>query len=275
MENTQKTSGNDPSTISHKTKRNDLSVISQKTKKNDLSVISHKTKRNDFIEIKFTGIANGQIFDSNVEEDIKKLNPEAKPQKTLVVIGQGMVVSGLDKALEDKEFDKEYEISFKAKEGFGERRRELMRTIPLNSFTQQKVNPQPGMVLALDNHVVKIIAVSGARVTADFNNPLAGKDLSYKFKIIRKVSDDKEKAETLFNLFFRAVPEFEVKEKSVIVKGPKAMESLIDHYKEKFKELMDVELKFEEKEEDPKPPQQKAPEQSKENSKSEVNESKA
>jgi len=223
-----------------------------KTKKNDLPAISQKTKRNDFIEIKYTGYANGQLFDSNIEEEAKKINPEAKVEKTIIVIGQGMVVPGLDKAVEDKELNKEYEIDVPFKDGFGERRRELLRTIPLSAFHKQKVDPQPGMVLALDNNIVKIITVSGARVMTDFNNPMAGKNLNYKFRIIRFVKEDKEKAETLFQLFFKFIPEFEVKESKVIVKGPQILEEIIKHYKEKFKELMKKDLGFEEKTEEKK-----------------------
>ena len=36
-----------------------------------------RTKKNDFIEIKFTGYANGKVFDSNIEEEAKKINQEA------------------------------------------------------------------------------------------------------------------------------------------------------------------------------------------------------
>lgn len=215
--------------------------------------MEEKTKKNDFIEIEFTAYANGDIFDSNVAEELKKINKEAKPEKLIIVIGQDMVVKGLEKSLEDKELNKDYEVSFPAKEGFGERDRNLLRTIPLSKFTEQKINPQPGMVLALDDKAVKIVAVSGARVTADFNNPLSGKDIKYKFKILRKVTDKKEKAETLFKFFFRFLPKYEIKENKVFVKLPKGLESLIDPYKKKFKELAGLDLEFQElKEEDKK-----------------------
>lgn len=212
------------------------------------------TKKSDFIELKYTGYANGEIFDSNIEEDLKKLNPEAKPEKTTIVIGQGMVVRGFDKALEDKEIGKEYEVNIPSKEAFGARKRELIRTISLASFTEKKVQPQPGMILALDNTIVKIIAVSGARVTADFNNLLAGKDLKYKFTITRKIEDEKEKSETLFQFFFKSTPELEIKESSITVKLPKQMEPLVALYKDKFKEIIGKELVFEEEKDEPKEP---------------------
>jgi len=220
--------------------------MKEKTKQKDSPAVSQKlTKKNDFIEFVFTGYANGEIFDSNIPEDLKQIHKEAKPEKQIVMIGQGMVVKGFDKALEDKELNKDYEVEFSAQEGFGERDRKMLKTIPLASFIEQKIDPQPGMVLALDNRVVKIITVSGARVTADFNNPLSGKTIKYKFKIIRKITEKKEKVETLIKLFFRFSPDFEIKENKVIIKLQKELASMIDLYKEKFKELSGgLELEF-------------------------------
>ena len=209
------------------------------------------TKKKDFIELKYTGYANGEAFDSNIEEDLKKISEKSKPVKTIVAIGEGMVVKGLDKQLEGKEIGKEYRVNIDRKDAFGERKRELIKTIPLKSFIEKKVNPRPGMVLVLDNYLVKIIAVSGARVITDFNNPLAGKNISYKFIIVRKVKDDREKAEAIFETVFKFVPEFEVKDK-IIVKGPKALEGFVKEASSGFKEIMGKELSFEEKKEETK-----------------------
>jgi FKBP-type peptidyl-prolyl cis-trans isomerase SlyD len=205
-----------------------------------------QAKKGKFYELKYTGYANNEIFDSNIPEDLKQIDPEgkSKPQKTIIVLGEGMLVPGLDSQLEGKEINKDYEIQVPMKDGFGPRDRNMIRTIPLKAFTEQKVNPQPGMVLTLDNSMVKIIAVSGARVTADFNNPLSGKDLKYKVTITREVTDDKEKAETLLNLFFRFTPEFDIKDKKCTVKGPQVFEQMIGVYKEKFKTLSGLDLDF-------------------------------
>jgi FKBP-type peptidyl-prolyl cis-trans isomerase 2 len=212
-------------------------------------LMSEKVKKKDFVELKYSGYANGDIFDSNIEEDIKKLNSEIKAKKTVVCVGEEMVVKGLDNTLEGKEIGKEYEIEFGFKEGFGERKRELLKTIPLKIFTEKKIDPRAGMVLTLDNYMVRIITVSGARVVTDFNNPLAGKNLKYKFKIIRIVEDDKEKVEALFEIFWKFVPEFSLEESKIVVKGPKGLEVFVNEFGGKFKELMGKELVFEEKKE--------------------------
>lgn len=201
-------------------------------------------KKKDFVEIKFTGYSNGNIFDSNIEEDLKKVDTKAKPKETIVIVGENMVVPGLDNTLEGKEVGKEYEIKVPAKDGFGERKRELVKTIPLKVFSEKNVNPRPGMVLAIDDMLARVIAVSGARVMTDFNSPLAGKDLVYKFRIERIVKDDKERATTLFEFVFKFVPDFEIKDNEVIVKGPKVLERFVEAFKEKFKEFIGKELKF-------------------------------
>ena len=198
--------------------------------------------KKDFVELKFTGYSNGQIFDSNVEEDLKKIDPNGKVKETIIVVGEGMLVPGFDKAVEGKEIGKDYEIVVSAKEGFGERNKTLMKTIPLKIFTEKEIRPYPGLVLAMDNTIAKVIAVSGARVMVDFNNPLAGKDLKYKFKIARKITDDKEKAKALFEFMFKFVPDFEVTEKEVIISGPKFVEVYAKAFSPKFKELMNKEL---------------------------------
>ena len=205
-------------------------------------------KKNDFIELEFTGYSEGKVFDSNIEEDLKQVSKDAKPQKSIIIVSQKMVVPGLDKALEGKEIGKEYKIDLSYEEGFGARKRELVKTIPLKVFTQQKINPYPGATLMLDNHLAKIITISGARVVTDFNNPLSGKPISYKFKIKRKVTNNKEKAESFFTNFMRFVPKLEEEKDKIILKGPKILEQVIETFKPKFKELVGLDLGFKEEE---------------------------
>ncbi len=204
-------------------------------------------KKGDFIELKFTGYTNGEPFDSNIEEDLKKIDKEGKVKRMIVCVGEGMVVKGLDKEIEGKEVGKEYRITVQPKDAFGERRRELVRIIPLSVFSEKKINPRQGGVYVFDDAVARVIAISGGRVTTDFNNPLSGKEIKYKFLIHKKVEDVKEKADALFESFLRFVPKFEVGEK-IIVKGRKELKMFVDAIKDKFKELLGKEIEFIEEE---------------------------
>ena len=204
-------------------------------------------QKNEFVALKYTGYANGVLFDSNEEAHIKQIHPQAEARELILVVGKGMIVPGLDKALEGKEIGKSYEITLSAREGFGERRRDLVKTIPLKVFTEKEVHPYPGLVLTMDDMVVKILTISGARVITDFNNPLAGKELKYTFRVTRKVTDETEKARALFEVSFKGVPEFEVKD-TIVVKGPKILEVYAKGFSSVFKELMGKELSYEFKE---------------------------
>ncbi len=203
--------------------------------------------KGEFIEIEFTGRANGQVFDTNNTDELKKLNPNAVPKKTIIAIGQGMIIDALDKSLEGKEIGKEYSVFIKSEDAFGPRRKDMVKVIPLKAFIEKEVYPRAGMVLTLDDMIVKITAVSGGRVTVDFNNPLAGKDLDYNFKILRKVDSDEEKARAVFEIMFKFVPEFTTGDK-ITIKGPKFMESFVKAYGSKFKEIVGKDLAFELKE---------------------------
>ena len=209
-------------------------------------------KKGQFVEIDFTAKIkqSGIIFDTSIREEAKKANfPLEKVKPLIVCIGEGMILKGFDNVLDGKEIGKEYSIELPPKEAFGLRDPKLIRIIPINIFKSKGVIPYPGLVLNMDNRVARISAVSGGRVITDFNNPLAGKNLDYKFKIKRKVIDEKEKAEALFKFFLHLEkPNFEIRDDKVVLKSPKPLENFINTFKPKFKEIMGKDLEFKEEE---------------------------
>ena len=204
-----------------------------------------KTKKGDFIAFEFiASMKDGEVFDTNVEAEAKKLGYKEKVKPSIICIGQKMVVQGLDNALEDKEIGKDYSVDLTPKEAFGNRDSSLIKTYPLKAFHARNINPTPGMVLALDNTLAKVISASGGRVILDLNNPLAGKNVVYKFKIIKKIDKIEEKAEALRDFLYNQPFELEIKEKELIIKAPKPFEKFILIYKDKFKEILGLDLKF-------------------------------
>jgi FKBP-type peptidyl-prolyl cis-trans isomerase SlyD len=212
---------------------------------------SQKTKKNDFIELEFTGkVKDGEIFDTNVQEEAKKLDLKLSEKPMIICIGQGMVLKGLDSQLENREFGKKYIIELSKDQAFGSRRKELIRLIPKNIFTQQKISPKPGMALSLDNSLVRIASVSGGRVLVDFNNPLAGKEIIYEFKIKKLVSDINEKIRGILDFFFKNQKiDYEIKNKKVIFKIQEVYKPLIEELNKKFKDILGYELIIQENKE--------------------------
>ncbi|RLJ07415.1 MAG: peptidylprolyl isomerase [Candidatus Aenigmatarchaeota archaeon] len=156
----------------------------------------------DFIKIDYVGrVADtNEIFDLTVESIAKKENIYNEKQKygsVLVVIGAGMVISGVEKELKKMKTGEEREFTVKPEEAFGKRKPELIKILPLSGFLKNKINPVPGIYVTIDGQQAKIQSVTSGRVRADFNHPLAGKTLKYWVKITKHITDTKEKIESL------------------------------------------------------------------------------
>ena len=213
-----------------------------------------KIKKNDFIEIEFTGLANGEIFDTTNKKDAEKMGIESKNIKPLTIsVGNQMILQGLDEDLEGKETGKEYSIHILPEKAFGKRDPSMIKTYGLSHFTKQNINPYPGMALQLDNTVAKVLSVSGGRVTMDFNNPIAGKEVDYKYKINKIITENKEKVNALQDFFFKQRFEFQLKDKKVIFKDDK-IKQFIDMIGPKFSEITGLEFTAEVKKETKKEP---------------------
>lgn len=154
-------------------------------------------KIKDFVEIEYTGKLKEEniIFDTTDEAVAKEhnLSGSASYGPVIISIGEQQILKGLDKNLEGKEIGKEYDVDIKPEDAFGNKNAKLIQLIPTNKFKQQKIQPMPGMQMNIDGMLGTVKTVSGGRTLVDFNHPLAGKELLYKIKINRKITDDKEK----------------------------------------------------------------------------------
>lgn len=209
-----------------------------------------KIKSKDFIELEFTGkVKDGTIFDSNIKEDLQKveLNTPAKP--FVFAIEEDMFLKSVDEFLIGKETGKKYEIELAPEKAFGKRNPQMVKMVPLKIFKQQQQPPYPGMMFNFDGQIGKIISVSGGRVLTDFNNPLAGKTVIYKLKPKRIVTDLKEKANAIILFFTKKEFPCEIKDKKLIIQADEKFGQFFNLFKDKFKELLglDVEVKQEEK----------------------------
>jgi len=203
----------------------------------------------DFIEIEFTGkTKEGQIFDSNIKEDVEKakINIPAKP--FVFCLGQGMFLKGIEDFLIGKD-EGEYNIELPPEKAFGDRDTKLIQIIPTKVFTEQKTNPVQGAVFNFDGRMGKVLTSSGGRVIVDFNNPLAGKEVHYKIKVLRKVEGLDEKIKAFNNFLFKKDFKFEVKEKKLVIEADKQFAKFIGLFKDKYKEIFDLELEIKEVEE--------------------------
>lgn len=209
-------------------------------------------KKKDFIEIKFTArIKDGEVFDSNIEEDLKKSNLEMDAKPFILALGEGMFLKGVEDFLIGKELGK-YEIDLTPEKAFGSRDPKLIQLMPMRVFREQNLNPIPGFMFNFDGRVAKILSVSGGRIRVDFNNPIAGKNVTYKVEVLRKVEDPTEKAKSFINFLFKRDFKFEIKEKKLIIEADKQFAKFLEMFKVKFKEVLELDLEVKEVEKEEK-----------------------
>lgn len=159
--------------------------------------------KKDFVEIEYTGKLKDEniIFDTTDEKLAKENKLHGHDYGPVIIcVGEEQLLKGLDKNIEGKEIGKEYSIEIQPEDAFGKKNAKLIQLIPTNKFKQQKIQPMPGMQLNIDGMIGTIKTVSGGRTLVDFNHPLAGKELSYKIKINKKITDDREKVSSYLKL---------------------------------------------------------------------------
>lgn len=207
-------------------------------------------QKKDFIEVEFTAkLKDGEIFDSNKKEDLGKsgLKGDAKP--FVFALGEGMFLNSIDDYLIGKEVG-EYKIELTPDKAFGKRDPKMIQMLPLVTFRQQQVNPIPGAVFNFDGKLARVLTVSGGRVMVDFNNPLAGKDVIYELNILRKIDNVNDKIMAVNEFFFRRNFEYKIEGTALKMKAPKGWDKFIVLFKDKYKELLNLEVSVEEEEED-------------------------
>jgi FKBP-type peptidyl-prolyl cis-trans isomerase 2 len=201
-------------------------------------------QKTDFIQIEFTGkTKEGEIFDSNIREELEKMNSKIEARPFTYCLGEDMFLKGIDDFLIGKEIG-EYEIELTPKKAFGNRDSKLLQIIPIKVFHKQKIDPIPGNVYNFDGKIAKIISVSGGRVMTDFNNPIAGKTVIYKVKVLKKIDNLNEKIRALNQFFFKRDIKFEIKNKKIIFEIEPPLTEYIKLFKEKYKEILNLDLEI-------------------------------
>ncbi len=149
-------------------------------------------KEKDFIELEYTGkLKEDNIIFDTTDEKIAKENglfdEKAEYKPIVICIGQGQIIKGLDNALPDKEPNKPYTIEVNAEEAYGKKNAKLIQLISTSKFLKQNIQPMPGLQVNIDGTMGIVKTVSGGRTLVDFNHPLAGKDLTFKIKLVEIV----------------------------------------------------------------------------------------
>jgi FKBP-type peptidyl-prolyl cis-trans isomerase 2 len=203
-------------------------------------------QKKDFVEIEYTGkTKEGEIFDSNIKEDLQKANLKTDSKPLVFCLGEGMFLKSIEEFLIGKDFG-EYSLDLSPDQAFGKRNSALVQVFPAKTFKDNKINPIPGAIFSFDGKLAKIVSVSGGRIMVDFNNPLAGKDVHYKIKVIRKVEDINEKIKAFNEFLFRRPFDFKIDGEKLVINSEKELVQFIALFKDKYKEVLGLDLEVKE-----------------------------
>lgn len=196
-----------------------------------------KVKKGDFIALEYTGKVKelDKVFDSTDEKVAKEagIHKEGTNYKPVIIcIGEGDVVKGIDEELVDKEVGKSYKIEVSPEKGFGKKDARLMKIVNTNIFLKSNINPVPGLQVNINNMMGIIRTVTGGRTIVDFNHPLAGRNLIYEVKILKKIIDNEEKLKGMLTTYLAiADPDAKVENGTAVINN-----EVPDMFKEKLEE---------------------------------------
>ena len=154
----------------------------------------------------------GKLYDTTNEAEAKEadiFNDKYTYEPMAYVVGSGGLFRALDEAIAKAETGVETEVLIPAEDAAGARNPKLIEIYPIREFYKQEINPHPGLQVTLGNRTGHVMSVGAGRVKVDFNSPLAGFDLLYKFTVTAIIEEPAEKAKAIVEVNFGSSEGFE------------------------------------------------------------------
>jgi FKBP-type peptidyl-prolyl cis-trans isomerase 2 len=170
-------------------------------------------EKGSIVYVEYDAYADGKIFDTTHEDVAKEndiYNEKQKYRPIPVIVGSGRLVKGFDNALLEANIGEEKEVEFGDDQGFGKRDPKLVETFSIREFRRERIEPQQGMEISIRNRRGTVVTATAGRVIVDFNDPLAGKKLRYKFRITEKLEELERKAQAIIELYYPSYEGFKV-----------------------------------------------------------------
>lgn len=130
----------------------------------------------DKIKVHYTGtLDDGTVFDSSEGKEPLEFK-----------IGESQVIAGFENAVKEMSMNQEKTFKIESKDAYGSVNDQLIISVPREKFPPQiEVGGQLILKGPERQNIPGIVTeVKEDTVTVDLNHPLAGKDLTFKIKIV-------------------------------------------------------------------------------------------
>lgn len=194
---------------------------------------------NDFVKVDFDLYANEKLVQTTSSKLGKEngLKQENYSPVTMI-LGKAFVLKALDNAILKADSGS---LELSADEAYGKKKKEMIKVFPKSAFDEQKMKVIVGMTYDFNGNYGSVRSMVGARVTVDFNSPLAGKKIKIDYKVDSKIDDICEKIALVLKVALK-VPEklFEcsVSGKVITLKVPAQMVSMKPMLEKSFGEMI-------------------------------------
>ncbi len=135
-------------------------------------------KNGDKVKVHYTGtLDDGTVFDSSEGKEPLEFT-----------IGEGGIIKGFEDGVRNMKLEEEKTIMIKPEDAYGMQQKELMLEFPRDKFPAE-MNIEKGGRLILKGHdgqnlPAVVSEVKNDVVVIDLNHPLAGKELTFRIKVI-------------------------------------------------------------------------------------------
>ena len=126
------------------------------------------------------------------ENDIHKEGQEYSPMT--IVVGSGQLIEGFEESLLEAKANKDIELEIPPEKAYGERKSEDVETYGMEKMMRFVRDPESlaiGSSVEINGRtgILKYVAAGRARV--DYNHPLAGQTIKYKYKNVELIKGKK------------------------------------------------------------------------------------
>lgn len=150
-----------------------------------------KAKEDSVVDLMYEGrLEDGKLFDTNNEETAKSEGAYAEGRKyepLHIHLGTGSLIKGFEVNISGMEEGEEKTFKVTAEEGYGQRNEDLMKTFPKDPVKDKDL--KEGMMIVVNiqeqQYPAVVAKADDKEITLDFNHPLAGKELTFKIKLLK------------------------------------------------------------------------------------------
>lgn len=167
----------------------------------------HRLREGDMVRFEYTLYVEGdkKPFDTSREDVAKEhdIHRNKHYRPVTVTLGRRQIIPGLEEhILEHGAVGEEQTAEIGPEEAYGPRDPQKLKDIPMAEFKRQKVKPEVGMQVNLQEGSGIVVRVAGGRVRVDLNHDLAGKSLRYVYTVKAVITDETEKLEAALDNIF-------------------------------------------------------------------------